>query len=123
VFEERGGTLHPGHYVMRLRRAALAAGVRLFENSALEKLEDGPKVVARTKRGSVQAGQAVLATNAYTKSTGRKPRAVAPLRVSLFETEALTPAQLDAIGWQGREGVYTAHEAPERWPSGRRQRS
>lgn len=113
VFEERGGTLHPGRYVMGLRRAALAAGVRLFEDSALDSLEDGPKLVARTKRGSVRAGQAVLATNAYTKSTGRRPRAVAPLRVSLFETEVLTPAQLDALGWRGREGVYTAHEALE----------
>jgi gamma-glutamylputrescine oxidase len=41
VLEERGGTLHPGRYVMGLRRAALAAGVRLFESSALVALEDG----------------------------------------------------------------------------------
>jgi glycine/D-amino acid oxidase-like deaminating enzyme len=113
VFEERGGTLHPGRYVMGLRRAALAAGIRLFENSALIALDEGARVVARTKRGSVRADAAVLATNAYTKTTGRKARAVAPLRVSLFETEPLSPAQLEALGWQGREGVYTAHEALE----------
>jgi glycine/D-amino acid oxidase-like deaminating enzyme len=113
VFEARGGTLHPGRYVMGLRRAALAAGVRLFESSALEALEAGPKVLARTRRGSVRAGQAVLATNAYTNTTGRKRRAVAPLRVSLFETEPLTAAQREAVGWEGREGVYTAHEALE----------
>ncbi len=113
VLEERGGTLHPGHYVMGLRRAALAAGVRLFENSALLALQDGPRVVAQTQQGSVRADSAVLATNAYTKSTGRKPRAVAPLRVSLFETEPLSSAQLKALRWTGREGVYTAHEALE----------
>jgi glycine/D-amino acid oxidase-like deaminating enzyme len=113
VLEERGGTLHPGLYVMGLRRAALAAGVRLFENTALLKLEDGPKVTARTQQGSVQADSAVLATNAYTKSTGRKTRSVAPLRVSLFETAPLSSEQLEAIDWKGREGVYTAHEALE----------
>jgi len=113
VLEERGGTLHPGRYVMGLRRAALAAGVRLFENSALVALEDGPKVSARTARGTVEADFAVLATNAYTKTTGRKPRTVAPLRVSLFETEPLEEAQLEALGWRGREGVYTAHEVLE----------
>jgi glycine/D-amino acid oxidase-like deaminating enzyme len=113
VLEERGGTLHPGRYVMGLRRAALAAGVRVFENSALVALEDGPKVSARTAGGTVEADFAVLATNAYTKTTGRKPRTVAPLRVSLFETEPLEEVQLDAIGWRGREGVYTAHEVLE----------
>lgn len=113
VLEERGGALHPGRYAMGLRRAALAAGVRIFEGSTVEALEDGPKVRARTRRGSVRAPHAVLATNAYTRSTGRKPRAVVPLRVSLFETEPLAPAQLDALGWRGREGVYTAHEVLE----------
>jgi glycine/D-amino acid oxidase-like deaminating enzyme len=113
VLEERGGTLHPGRYVMGLRRAALAAGVRLFESSALVALEDGPKVRARTAQGTVRADSAVLATNAYTKATGRKPRAVAPLRVSLFETEPLEASQLDTLGWTGREGVYTAHEVLE----------
>ena len=113
VFEERGGTLHPGRFVMGLRRAALSAGVRLFEDTALVALEDGVKVTARTKEGAVKADFAVLATNAYTRSTGRKRRAVSPLRVSLFETEPLDSAQLDELGWARREGVYTAHEILE----------
>ncbi len=113
VLEERGGTLHPGGYVMGLRQAALRAGVRLFENSALVELEDGPKVTSRTENGAVEADFAVLATNAYTKATGRKRRTVVPLRVSLFETEPLDDARLDALGWRGREGVYTAHEVLE----------
>jgi glycine/D-amino acid oxidase-like deaminating enzyme len=113
VLEERGGTLHPGRYVMGLRRAALAAGVRLFEDSALVALEDGPRVNARTRGGAVEADFGVLATNAYTKAAGRKPRLVAPLRVSLFESEPLEEVQLAALGWRGREGVYTAHEALE----------
>jgi glycine/D-amino acid oxidase-like deaminating enzyme len=113
VLEERGGTLHPGRYVMGLRRAALAAGVRLFESSALIALDEGPKVTARTSRGSVEAANVVLATNAYTPATGRHKRRVAPLRVSLFETEPLGEAQLAELGWRGREGIYTAHETLE----------
>ncbi|MDJ0789946.1 MAG: FAD-binding oxidoreductase [Myxococcota bacterium] len=113
IHEERGGTLHPGRFVLGLRRAALAAGVRLFEDSGLLSLEDGARVVARTAAGSVRADFAVLATNAYTRSTGRRKRAVAPLRVSMLETVPLDDAQLEAIGWRGREGVYTAHEVLE----------
>lgn len=113
VLEERGGHLNPGRYVMGLRRAALAAGVRLFERSALVALDAGPRVVARTQGGCVNADFAVLATNAYTREIGWKPRSVAPLRVSLFETAPLAPEQLAELGWRGREGVYTAHQVLE----------
>jgi glycine/D-amino acid oxidase-like deaminating enzyme len=113
VFEERGGVLDPGRYVTGLRRAALDAGVRLFENSPLVSLEQGPRIVVRTPRGSVRAPQAVLATNAFTTATGLKPRTVAPLRVSLFESDVLSENDLARLDWRGREGVYTAHEVLE----------
>jgi len=113
VLEACGGTLHPGRYVLGLRRAALEAGVRLYERSPLTALEDGARVIAHTRGGSVRADAAILATNAYTTSTGRLPRAVAPLRVSLFETEPLGDAALEALAWPGREGIYTAHEELE----------
>ena len=113
AFEERGGHLHPGLYVMGLRAAALEAGVRLFEHSTLETLEAGPRVVARTQRGSVRADSAVLATNAYTVQTGWMARRVAPLAVSLFRTEPLAPDRRAALDWRGREGVYTAHQVLE----------
>jgi glycine/D-amino acid oxidase-like deaminating enzyme len=113
VLEACGGTLHPGRYVMGLRQAAIEAGVRLFEHSPLVAFEEGARVAAYTPGGVVRARAAVFATNAYTKRAGRRPRTVAPLRVSLFETEPLDDAQLAAIGWRGREGVYTAHEELE----------
>lgn len=113
VLEERGGTLNPGRYVAGLRAAALRAGVRLFENTRVLSLEDGAAVTARCESGSVQAPQAVIATNAYTERLGRRRRFVAPLRVSLFETEPLSEAALAELGWRGGEGVYTTHEALE----------
>lgn len=117
VLEKRGGTLHPGRYVMGLRAAALAAGVRLFERTTVLQLEDRQPIRARTARGTVTAERAVLATNAYTSALGWKRRTVAPLRVSLFETEAIGSPQREALDWRGREGIYTAHEILEsyRW--------
>ncbi len=113
VLEERGGTLHPGSYVMALRRRALESGVRLFEQSAVDTLEDGAPVRVRCPTGTVTADRALIATNAYTPALGWKPRALAPLRVSLFETAPLSASQLGMLGWRGREGVYTAHEILE----------
>jgi glycine/D-amino acid oxidase-like deaminating enzyme len=113
VLEERGGTLDPGRFAMGLRGAAIAAGVRLFEMSPLVELRDAPRASARTQRGSVTADFAVLATNAYTPATGWKRRLVVPIRVSLFETRRLNEDQLAALGWQGREGIYTSHESLE----------
>ena len=113
VLEERGGTLHPGRYVTGLRRRAIDAGVRLFEGSAVESLEDGAPVRVRCRGGTVTADRAVLATNAYTPALGWKRRTVAPIRVALFETEPLSTSQLGAVGWHGREGIYTAHEILE----------
>jgi gamma-glutamylputrescine oxidase len=113
IFEELGGHLHPGRFVLGLRRAALAAGVRLFEDSGIVELESGKRVVARCQRGSVTADNAVLATNAYTPGIGRLKRMIAPLRVQLFETAVLDEAQLDELDWRGREGIYTSHEVLE----------
>jgi glycine/D-amino acid oxidase-like deaminating enzyme len=113
VLEERGGTLNPGRYVMGLRKAALAAGVRLFESTAVAAIEDGAPAKVRTPHGSVVADRVVVATNAYTPQLGFKPRALAPLRVALFETEPLDEDTLARLGWRGREGVYTAHEILE----------
>jgi len=35
------------------------------------------------------------------------------VQVQLFKTEPLSPEQLRAVGWRGREGIYTAHEILE----------
>ncbi|MBW2269216.1 MAG: FAD-dependent oxidoreductase [Deltaproteobacteria bacterium] len=115
VLEERGGTLDPGRYVSGLRAAVLRSGVRVYEDTRVTQLEDGAQVVARGAGGSIRADCAVIATNAYTHALGRRRRHVVPLRVSLFETEPLAAGVLEALGWHGREGVYTAHEVLENY--------
>ncbi|KVW31867.1 FAD-dependent oxidoreductase [Burkholderia ubonensis] len=104
-----GGTLNPGKYVMGLRRAALRAGVKIYENTALLSYTEGPVVNAHTARGSATAPFLVLATNAYTPQLGLLGDKVMPLRVSAIETEPLSAAQLAALGWPRREGIVTSH--------------
>ena len=113
ALEEAGGTLDPGKYVMGLRRAVLAAGITLHEQTAVREIADGQHPRVRTAGGTVTADHVVLATNAYTPALGRLRRTVVPLYDTLFESAPLTRAQLDALGWHGREGIYTAHESLE----------
>jgi glycine/D-amino acid oxidase-like deaminating enzyme len=101
---QHGGTLDPGKYVMGLRRAALRAGVRLFEQTKLLSYSEGPTITCRSEHGSARAPFMVLATNAYTPQLGLLRDKVVPLRVSAIETEPLSKAQLKTLGWQGRKG-------------------
>lgn len=113
ALEEAGGTLHPGKLVSALRRAVLDAGVRVYEQTAVHDISDGPRVKIRTAVGTVTADRVVLATNAYTAALGQLRSKVFPMYDTLFETEPLSSAQLELLGWHGREGIYTAHESLE----------
>lgn len=104
-----GGTLHPGKYVMGLRRAALRAGVKLYENTPLLSYTEGPVIRVKTPHGTASAPVLMLATNAYTPQLGLLADKVVPLRVSAIETEPLSAAQLASLGWARREGIVTVH--------------
>ncbi|MDH4582843.1 FAD-dependent oxidoreductase [Pseudomonas sp. BN415] len=106
---QHGGTLDPGKYVMGLRRAALGAGIKLYEQTPLLSYSEGPTITCRTARGSASAPFMVLATNAYTPQLGLLRDKVAPIRVSAIETEPLSKAQLASLGWSHREGLVTPH--------------
>ncbi|MBC9251180.1 FAD-dependent oxidoreductase [Pseudomonas alcaligenes] len=107
--EQRGGTLNPGKYVSGLRRAAIQAGVKLYEKTPLLSYSEGPTITCKTARGSASARVMVLATNAYTPQLGLLRDKVAPIRVSAIETQPLSPKQLASLGWHGREGIITPH--------------
>jgi gamma-glutamylputrescine oxidase len=65
VHDPRSGHLHPLKYTQGLARAALAAGVRLFEATPVTALEQGTTVALRTPQGRVRARQVLLAGNVY----------------------------------------------------------
>ena len=73
--ETRSGHLHPLKYALGLARAAEAAGVRIFEGSAVNALQRGATLIARTAQGRVSADFGVLAGNCMLPEYGP---AVAP---------------------------------------------
>jgi gamma-glutamylputrescine oxidase len=113
ALEESGGTLDPGKYVMGLRRAALDAGIKLYEQTPVQEIIDAPRARVRAAGGVVKADKVVLASNAYTPALGQLRHTIYPLYDTLFETAPLSPAQLSALGWRDKEGIYTAHESLE----------
>ena len=78
TWEPVSGHLHPLKYGLGLMRAALAAGVQVFEYSPVTALERGAKVTAKTATGEVQADFAVLAGNCTLPEFG--PRVAPEIR-------------------------------------------
>jgi len=116
VMESCGGVMNPGKYVMGLRRAAIAAGVRIHERTRVRDIEEGAKVTIRAGDGAVTADRLLIATNAYTvPELQRLWSKIIPVRVSLFMTKPLSRDQMERVGWIKREGIYTAHEILENY--------
>ena len=68
LFDSNGGHLHPYRYTLGLGRAAAAAGVRIFENSAVTRLDVAQSAtanhVAHTTQGAVRAPHLLVAGGA-----------------------------------------------------------
>lgn len=65
MYDPASGHLHPLAYALGLARAALAAGVRICEDSPVLRLQRGPRPVLHTATGQVEADFAVIAGNAW----------------------------------------------------------
>lgn len=65
VYDEGGGHLHALNYNLGLAKAAVGAGARIFEGSAVTRVEMGTTPLVRTAAGSVKARHVVLCGNAY----------------------------------------------------------
>lgn len=65
VFDAGSGHLHPLKYCLGLGAAALAAGVRVFENSPVFLVERGRKAIVKTAQGECACDFVVLAGNVY----------------------------------------------------------
>ncbi|WP_424830989.1 NAD(P)/FAD-dependent oxidoreductase [Ruegeria sp.] len=82
--------LHPLNYALGLARAAVEAGVRLFEGTEVLGIEEGSKVSIRTTNGRVTADHVILACNGYLGDLNRKVAArVMPINNFIAATEPL----------------------------------
>jgi len=64
LYDPNSGHLHPLGYALGLARAAMSAGVRIFEHSRVTQLMRGTKPVFKTAQGEVRCDFAILAGNA-----------------------------------------------------------
>ncbi len=87
------GHLHPLNLAQGEAAAAQALGVRLYERSAVERIDYGPQVRVHTAQGSVRAKQLVLAGNAYLGSLNKTLAGkVLPAGSYIIATEPLPEA-------------------------------
>ncbi|MEV8508381.1 FAD-dependent oxidoreductase [Actinoplanes sp. NPDC051475] len=96
----------PARLVWGLRRACLDLGVRLYENTRVDRIEpirDGLRL--QTLRGRVDARHVALATGAHGSLLRRLRHYVIPVYDYALMTEPLTDAQLATIGWRHRQGI------------------
>jgi gamma-glutamylputrescine oxidase len=90
LYDARSGHLHPLKYALGLGRAALAAGVRVFETSAVRRIEHGPRPVLHTDHGRVRCDFAVLAGNALVKGVAPElDRKIMPVGTYIAATRPL----------------------------------
>ncbi|WP_286237564.1 FAD-dependent oxidoreductase [Neptuniibacter halophilus] len=65
-YSPAAGSLQPGLLVRGMKRVAEAMGVRIYENTAMDSIEEGHPARVKTPHGEVKARQVVLAINAWT---------------------------------------------------------
>jgi glycine/D-amino acid oxidase-like deaminating enzyme len=109
LWKRTGSVLvHPGKLALGLRRAALAAGVRLHEHRSASDLRGQPAGLELvTAQGRVRARRAVLATGAFPPLLRSIRRYVAPVYDYVLVSEPLAAPQGRAIGWLRRQGIGT----------------
>lgn len=99
----------PARLVWGLRRACLGLGVRIYENSPVERIGAAAGGLRlHTWRGRLDAARVALATGAHGNLLRRLHHYVVPIYDYALMTEPLTAAQLAAIGWRHRQGVGDA---------------
>lgn len=104
--EDSCALVHPAKLAVELARAAREAGVQIYEQAKAVTLEsNGTGVTVGTGSAEVTARQVVLATNVFPSLIRRNRWYTVPVYDYVLSTEPLTPAQLDRIGWAGRQGV------------------
>lgn len=98
LYDANAGHLHPLKYALGLGRAALAAGVRIFEASPVLRMTHGAKPVLRTAHGSVRCDFAVLAGNALVKGVAPElDRKIMPVGTYIAATAPLGAERAQAL--------------------------
>lgn len=99
----------PARLVWGLERVCIRLGVKIFENSQVDRLERTKNgMIVHTPYGRIYANKVALATNVFKSLIKRAHKYVVPVYDFQLVTEPLTTEQLESIGWNDREGLSDA---------------
>jgi glycine/D-amino acid oxidase-like deaminating enzyme len=107
-WEPRCGLLNPAKQARELKRLAIQAGADVFEHTPVLAVERGPRFILHTPSGTLSAAHVVFATNAYSHLFPELRARETAAFTHMVVTQPLTPAQQEAIGWAGRQGIEDA---------------
>lgn len=101
-YDPRPFIVNPAKLSRGLFDAARGLGVRIFEQTCVESVEDGNPIRIGTPGGTVAAPQIVLALNGYGAALGFMKHRIFPVHTYIVLTEPLSNDQLRSIGWDKR---------------------
>lgn len=105
-YDARALTLHPLNYTLGLAKAAMDAGVRIFERSRVRHYSRSDPSVIKTDSGSVVANYVVLACNGYLDKLERRvARKIMPINNFMIATEPLGEQRAKEL-IDGRFGIH-----------------
>ena len=110
VWDKDGcATVDPARLAWGLRRACLAAGVRIYEHTPVTAIGDESgkrgRLALATPGGRVLAKRVALAAGAFAPLLRRLRYYLVPVYDYVLMTRPLSPAQLASIGWRHRQGI------------------
>jgi glycine/D-amino acid oxidase-like deaminating enzyme len=91
LVDEASGSINPAKYVAGLARAAREAGAALHEHTSVEAIQRvGTRWRVTTSRGTLEAGEILIATSGYTPAVARSlQRRILPIGSYVIATEVL----------------------------------
>jgi glycine/D-amino acid oxidase-like deaminating enzyme len=96
----------PARLAWGLLRACQSSGVEVFERSPVRAIAaEGSQLVVRTDRGDVTTDAVITATSAFRSPVRRFRPFVIPVYDYVLVTEPLSAEQMEAIGWESRQGL------------------
>ncbi|MBM3289057.1 MAG: FAD-dependent oxidoreductase [Candidatus Hydrogenedentes bacterium] len=94
--------VNPAKLARGLKTAVEQAGVRVFEQTPITKLDDGKTIAITTPGGNVSARAVVLAMNGYGAAMGFMGPRILPVHTYIVMTGPLSQTDLESTGWHKR---------------------
>jgi glycine/D-amino acid oxidase-like deaminating enzyme len=110
LFRKVGATVHPARLARGMRRVLMERRVRFFEDTPVTRFGAGKPALAETPGGTVRAGAAVVALNAWASHWKRFRRSVV-VRGSYIVLTAPAHEKLEEIGWTDGSGLADMRSA------------